>query len=532
MPRCVRSIGPCPAARLGLALALASSAHLGALGAGSLGTSSAVFLKLGSGARPEAMGGAYVAVADDADGIEYNPAGMAQALDGTLQTSYAQWFQGMNYSDFGAQLPLGDGGVLGATYSFLSMPQITRTLQVANGPDPAQNFVNAGTFSPYDTQASVAYAQPLVRGLMVGLNLKFIDQGISGQNTSGIAVDAGLLWNTPIPGLDAGLALQNLGPPMRFDSEAFGLPAIARAGLAYRTLDGKLLLSAEGDTPSDAPAVLAGGLEYSLGGLFYPRVGWRFDGLTNPWSIGLGFRNGPWGLDFCAVPYGELGTTYRVSAQWSFGGPSASLTSPFPYAGEGTPAPMVLGMNAPDRVQTWTLTIAGGPAGEPVKTLQGAGAPPRRLAWDGRDDDGRPVAEGSYRAVLKVEYGHGAPVRSAPLRLQVITRPPVVSLDIAPDSLNPEAPGQAFVPTELRPRVVSGAGLVAWRIDILAADGTVFRSLSGNGPLPQSVVWDGSGQDGSSFTSARVYAARLWVKDALGGEAGTPTPVAFKAVFR
>src|SRR5210317_1200826 len=48
------------------------------LGGQRVGTSSMAFLKIPVGARAEAMGGAYVAVANDAFAAFWNPAGIAQ----------------------------------------------------------------------------------------------------------------------------------------------------------------------------------------------------------------------------------------------------------------------------------------------------------------------------------------------------------------------------------------------------------------------------------------------------------------------
>ena len=42
--------------------------------------SGAAFLKIGTGARPEAMGGAYTALADDVSALHYNPAGLSSVL--------------------------------------------------------------------------------------------------------------------------------------------------------------------------------------------------------------------------------------------------------------------------------------------------------------------------------------------------------------------------------------------------------------------------------------------------------------------
>src|SRR6185369_11305618 len=108
---------PLPLLALFLALPTLSQA-----GVEKVGTTSAAFLKLGSGARPADLGEAYVGVADDASGIAYNPAGMAQSLVGELQATHTEWFRGLRYENLNAVLSLGDGGMLGATLNFLSVP--------------------------------------------------------------------------------------------------------------------------------------------------------------------------------------------------------------------------------------------------------------------------------------------------------------------------------------------------------------------------------------------------------------------------
>jgi hypothetical protein len=510
----------------------------GAFGIEDVGTTSAAFLKLGSGARSEAMGEAYVGLADDADGIAYNPAGMAQNLSGELSASHALWFQGLTYDNFNAMLPSGDGGVLGAAFDYLSTPQITRTLLVGDGdnPDPGQNYVDDGSFTPYDMMAALAYARPLGYGLLGGAGLKLIDQSVDTEGSYGLGLDLGALWRAPLPGLSFGLSLQNMGTPIKLDTEAFDLPFIARGGAAYRVLGDALVLSVEGDLPQDASPVLAVGAEYNLADRFFPRVGWRYDGQFNPWTVGFGLRYNGWGLDLSAVPYGALGMTYRASLDWRFGGPTAALTAGLAYAstlGSGKAVALDLAAAAPDQVQAWAVYVYdnGHPA-RLVRVLNGDGPPPRAMDWDARDQAGLPVPEGTYWAVLSVRYSAGQGADSPYLRLQVDNSAPVAGLSLDPDSLNPNSAGEAFVPTSFRTQVTSSGTVAAWRLDILDPQGKVFRSIGGDGGPPAVVVWDGKGDQGDELVSAQVYSARLWVKDALDHEATSPAPISFKAVFR
>ena len=517
-------------------LVLLLSAATAHAGVELVGTTSAAFLKLGSGARPAAMGESYVGLADDASGIAYNPAGMAQSLAGELQATHTEWFQGLRYENLNAVFSLGDGGMVGGTFNFLSVPQLTRTEQIANTGDPSLNFREIGSFQPFDLQAGVAYARPIYRNVLGGANFKLLTQSLDDKSTFGIGLDLGALYLTPIKGLTAGFAAQNLGTPIKLKKEAFGLPLLMRLGAAYRTMGDSLLLTVESDVPADNALVLAVGAEINVAGKFFPRAGWRYNSIFNPWSAGLGMQFDQWGLDLSVVPFGELGLTYRGSVNWRFGKPGASMDARVAYAstaGAGKAAVLEPHMSAPDKVAAWGVYIydSGRPA-KVVRTLAGSGPVDKELIWDGKTQGGQPAAEGVYWGILSARYTTGQTVNSKYVRLEVNNTVPIVDLNLDPASINPKASSEAYIPTGFRPILKAGRGIAGWRLDILDPQGKIFRTQQGQGPVPEMLVWDGKDDLGNALISGQVYSARLWVKDALGNEGQTATPVSFKAVFR
>lgn len=67
-----------------------------------VGTTVAQFLKIGAGARPISMGGAYTALADDINSIYWNPAGLAIiGGSGEATFNHAEWLADTQY-DFAA----------------------------------------------------------------------------------------------------------------------------------------------------------------------------------------------------------------------------------------------------------------------------------------------------------------------------------------------------------------------------------------------------------------------------------------------
>jgi hypothetical protein len=521
--------------RPGAALAafcLAARLHAGAE---KVGTTSAAFVKLGSGSRPAALADAYVAASDDASGLAFNPAGMSQMLAGELQATHTEWFRGLRYEDLNAVFSLGDGGMIGATFNFLSVPSITRTEQVANTSDPSQNFREVGSFSPFDMQFGLAYSRPLYPSLLGGLNLKVLSQSIDDRSTLGLGLDLGALYTlSAVKGLSLGLAAQNLGTPIKLRREAFDLPMLLRFGAAWKLMDENMLLLAEADLPSDVSPVLALALEYNFNNRFFPRVGWRYNSLFNPWTVGLGTKFDALGLDLSIVPFGELGLTYRATLSYKFGAPGAELLAKIPYlssAASGKGLALEAKVSAPDKVAAWGLFIYD--SARPPKLarqLQGRGAMPG-LYWDGKLDGGAPAPEGAYWAILTVRYATGKSVSSKYLRLEVNNTPPQAELSLDPSSLNPQAAGEAYIPTQFRSNV-RGRAPSAWRLEILDPQAKIFHVQRGEGmPPAEGLLWEGKDDQGEALVSGQIYQARLVVSDPLGNESSSPV-ISFRAVFR
>ena len=73
------------------------------------GTTAAAFLTLGTGARGQAVGHAYTAMAAGADALFWNPAGAARPYSGrqhgSLMLSHARWIADINYSAAAVVIP-------------------------------------------------------------------------------------------------------------------------------------------------------------------------------------------------------------------------------------------------------------------------------------------------------------------------------------------------------------------------------------------------------------------------------------------
>lgn len=77
------------------------------------GTTAAQFLKIGVGARPMAMSGAFAAQADDAYSMYWNPAGITKVNRVTLSGVQTSWFADVEHQFLGIVLPVDASSSIG-----------------------------------------------------------------------------------------------------------------------------------------------------------------------------------------------------------------------------------------------------------------------------------------------------------------------------------------------------------------------------------------------------------------------------------
>ena len=285
-----------------------------AVQAAGVGTTGAQFLEVGVGARELALGSAASVLTSGANAINWNPARLAGLSSRSLSASYNSLFLDESQGFLGYAAPLGnDMGVLAGGVNYLTVSDIYKRAGDTENPD--------STFSDNNTALTLSYAKSEVRpGLSLGASLKYVQQGLDGQNDRAMALDAGSVlklggtWT-------AALAVQNLGGKIGPDD----LPLTVRGGAAASLLAGKLSAAADVDwLANDKLAYLSVGAEYSLARYLAVRAGYQFGrsqdklgGLTGL-AAGMGLKFGEFSLDYAYVPFGDLGDTHRMTMGLNF----------------------------------------------------------------------------------------------------------------------------------------------------------------------------------------------------------------------
>jgi hypothetical protein len=311
------------------------------LGAGTLwaqGEAGASSLIIPPGARANAMGQSYVAIADDATAIWWNPAGLAfihRSMDLMHSQLVPTLASDVFFEFFGGAWSVEGLGTVGASLDYL-------TYGSWEGTDP--NNVYLGKFTSWEAAPTVGAGVKIMEGLGVGMNLKFVyidlapaQATIEGQKGVGhsVAVDLGALWKVPsfklgsfeVSRLNLGLAVSNLGPSITFINrdQAAPLPRDLRVGFAYTPVASnvaQITVASDYERPIvefERSPIYHVGAEFMYVNLIAVRAGYinDRDGAIRALSYGLGVMfNKRYRLDWASVPQaGEIGNVQR----WSFG---------------------------------------------------------------------------------------------------------------------------------------------------------------------------------------------------------------------
>ncbi|HHY45983.1 MAG TPA: hypothetical protein GX506_01610 [Firmicutes bacterium] len=257
------------------------------------------------GARALAMGGAFVAVADDAEAVYWNPAGLGRSQTHELTFTHTINNRGVfNYDEFVAlTMPLGANGAGGVSW--------------------IRESTRAGFEGDW-----VAFSYGLRAGgnLSLGTTLRYEQYGLvspGGSILGGVrwALDLGVIYSIP-PSLSVGALLQDInGSPIYWEDGLVSWVAPnLRPGVSYRFESGTILAVDIYDLTREIPGqrTLRIGYETHLG-----RMALRFgyyglgSGRGAP-TAGIGYSGGRVRLDYAFLGRGlspgdpGLGGTHQL----------------------------------------------------------------------------------------------------------------------------------------------------------------------------------------------------------------------------
>jgi len=280
-----------------------------------VGTCGAQFLKIGIGAKPMGMSGAYSGFSD-VSSLYWNPAGIASIETKQALIQHTQWFEDTNIEFLGAVFP-GAKKVLGLSATYLKIDNFEE--RISDTTEPISKF------DAKDMAIGASYARKGT-SLDWGITIKAIKSKIYDESSNlVIAGDLGVLKRAQVLGLPGrfALVLKDFGTKIKFNTQKDPLPSVIKLGLALDVSD-EMLLGIDLNLPRDNKTNVNIGLEYQLpvSGVKFPlRIGWKslndFDTISG-FSAGFGLGFSTLDFDFAWVPYGDFSDTYRFSLTGRF----------------------------------------------------------------------------------------------------------------------------------------------------------------------------------------------------------------------
>ncbi|MEO5880377.1 MAG: FlgD immunoglobulin-like domain containing protein [Candidatus Eisenbacteria bacterium] len=372
-------------------------------------------------ARTLGLGGAYVSMADDPLGVLWNPAGLSSMNENELRFENGMLFDQTSLNAFGLAIPGSWLPSFGLAFVSLKSSDFERTNDMN---DPL------GSFSQGETAWLFTASRSLSPRLAVGANLKMVQQSIESFSAGGFGVDVGATFS-PVPGLKLGASVANLsGPTVKLRDTDETWPAVARGGATLAVLGGRALLTAQVDRLEGLGPRLHAGTEYWVQPGFALRVGFDQSAGTGGFSYQFAHQ---YRLDYGVADH-PLGLTHRVGMSWRFGGFHAASTADpeiFSPTGERAVTRINLYSRTKARPATWTLDILD-KGDAVVRRFGGNGQPPSHLQWDGKDENGLPLADGTYRYRLVVRDDAGRLIEGPERALEIFTTGPQGVVPVVP----------------------------------------------------------------------------------------------------
>ncbi len=311
------------------------------LGGQRAGISAFQFLKIGVGARAVAMGESFVAVANDASALYWNPAGLVQFPDNELLASHTEYVVDIKHDYLGATFHLTSSDALGIAFSSLHMEDMEITTE-------AQPFGTGRYFAFGDIALGLTYARKMTDQFSFGATVRYVEETLDVLKMRSVMVDLGTYYWTGLGSARFAVVISNFGSDVapkgtvtQFNGtpvssfQSFTLPTVFKLGFAIDPVlndEQRLTTSIQLTHPNDNAENLRLGAEYGWQNTLFLRgglkrtIGQRFLGADETseesFTLGAGFRLQTSittiEADYAYANFNVLGSVHRISVTLTY----------------------------------------------------------------------------------------------------------------------------------------------------------------------------------------------------------------------
>jgi hypothetical protein len=246
------------------------------------GVTGADILKADTGVRAIGLGSAYTAAGNDVESINFNPAGIVFVSGRDVKAYYVKNYAGsLNVELYNISFaqPLETSfleGTIALEATYLGLPTISNP----DATDPGVSFNDLLIKAVYAVNAAKLSYIPWSESkyLNLGIAAGMVFEQLGTFSGSSVMFDLGSQFVLYDTGFMFGAALQNIGTPIKYISEASPLPLTLRLGASYDTRIDKhniILVSMDYIQDFYDYARFAAGVEDNILNLFYLRAGYN-----------------------------------------------------------------------------------------------------------------------------------------------------------------------------------------------------------------------------------------------------------------
>ena len=311
------------------------------LGGQRAGISAFQFLKLGVGPRGEAMGESFVAVANDASALYWNPAGMVQFPENQAIAAHMEYVADIKHEFFGGVFHIDGENAIGAAFTSLHMAD----MEVTTETQPA----GTGTYFSYgDVALALSYARKMTDQFSFGATVRYVEETLDVLKMRSVMVDLGTYYWTGLGSARFAVVISNFGNDVSPTGtvtqmsgatvstfQSFSLPTVFKLGVALdpiETDDQKMTTSVQLTHPNDNAENVRLGAEYSWQKTFFLRAGIKRtigqqvlggdETSEESYSLGAGVLVSTGitvvGMDYAFSNFGRLGSVHRISLSFTY----------------------------------------------------------------------------------------------------------------------------------------------------------------------------------------------------------------------
>lgn len=187
-----------------------------------VGQAGATQLLVNPWARSTALGDANVSSINGIESTFINIAGLATVEKTQIKADYTNWMGNakINFITAGVAQRLGDAGVVSVGVQSMNFGDNMRT--TVENPDGG-----IGVFTPRLNVFTIGYAKMFTPSIHGGIQFKVVNEGIANAKATGIAIDAGVRYQTgKHDRFKIGIVLKNVGPAMKYKGDGFETQAV------------------------------------------------------------------------------------------------------------------------------------------------------------------------------------------------------------------------------------------------------------------------------------------------------------------